>query len=260
MKSQLLLCVVATLLQCSQVHDLHLSLHRFWVLHPPLKAECVNKRRSEVGDWLRNRPWPKNKNKKGGEKRSFQEVAENTGVTTEGRKGSKTSLEDAASFEISSSSWRAAGTRRGGKEGGGAGGSRHQQGSEWVSAGWAEHGGRAEQQDRVLLLGLGQDTQRSQTPRITRQTCQSVDMFDNSHYPFNCFNYDGDGYPSSSTDEEKKMCRPAYRYGGLLINLFLFPHFLCISHYTHNHTHKKTYFTFRSSSVFQWDFLSLFTM
>lgn len=38
-------------------------------------------------------------------------------------------------------------------------------------------------------------------------------MFDNSHYPFNCFNYDGDGYPSSSTDEEKKMCRPAYRYG-----------------------------------------------
>lgn len=147
-----------------------------------------------------------------------------------------------------------------GKRGGGAGGSHHQQGSEWVSAGWAEHGGRAEQQDRVLLLGLGQDTQRSQTPRITRQTCQSVDMFDNSHYPFNCFNYDGDGYPSSSTDEEKKMCRPAYRYGGLLINLFLFPHFLCISHYTHNHTHKKTYFTFRSSSVFQWDFLSLFTM
>ncbi|XP_072230023.1 forkhead box L3 isoform X1 [Leuresthes tenuis] len=36
-------------------------------------------------------------------------------------------------------------------------------------------------------------------------------MFDNSHYPFNCFNYDGDGYPSSSTDEEKKICRPAYR-------------------------------------------------
>nr|WJK44496.1 forkhead box protein [Lateolabrax maculatus] len=35
-------------------------------------------------------------------------------------------------------------------------------------------------------------------------------MFDNTHYPFNCFNYDGDGYPSSSTDEEKKMCRPAY--------------------------------------------------
>ncbi|XP_010788413.1 forkhead box L3 [Notothenia coriiceps] len=35
-------------------------------------------------------------------------------------------------------------------------------------------------------------------------------MFNNSSYPFNCFNYDGDGYPSSSTDEEKKMCRPAY--------------------------------------------------
>ncbi|XP_076025777.1 forkhead box L3 [Genypterus blacodes] len=44
----------------------------------------------------------------------------------------------------------------------------------------------------------------------------SVDMFDNSHYPFNCFNYDGDGYPSSSTDEEKKMCRPAYSYIALI--------------------------------------------
>ncbi|XP_017273878.1 forkhead box L3 [Kryptolebias marmoratus] len=41
-------------------------------------------------------------------------------------------------------------------------------------------------------------------------------MFDNSHYPFNCFNYDGDGYPSSSTDEEKKMCRPAYSYIALI--------------------------------------------
>ncbi|XP_065805869.1 forkhead box L3 [Labrus bergylta] len=41
-------------------------------------------------------------------------------------------------------------------------------------------------------------------------------MFDNSNYPFNCFNYDGDGYPSSSTDEEKKMCRPAYSYIALI--------------------------------------------
>ncbi|XP_029978346.1 forkhead box L3 [Sphaeramia orbicularis] len=41
-------------------------------------------------------------------------------------------------------------------------------------------------------------------------------MFDNSHYPFNCFNYDGDGYPSSSTDEDKKMCRPAYSYIALI--------------------------------------------
>ncbi|KAF7204720.1 forkhead box L3 [Nothobranchius furzeri] len=41
-------------------------------------------------------------------------------------------------------------------------------------------------------------------------------MFDNSHYPFNCFNYDGDGYPSASTDEEKKMCRPAYSYIALI--------------------------------------------
>uniref|UniRef100_A0A3Q3D351 Forkhead box L3 n=1 Tax=Hippocampus comes TaxID=109280 RepID=A0A3Q3D351_HIPCM len=35
-------------------------------------------------------------------------------------------------------------------------------------------------------------------------------MFDTSHYPFNCFNYDGDAYASCSTDQEKKMCRPAY--------------------------------------------------
>ncbi|XP_056286034.1 forkhead box L3 [Pseudoliparis swirei] len=44
----------------------------------------------------------------------------------------------------------------------------------------------------------------------------SAAMFDNSNYPFNCFNYDGDGYPSSSTDEEKKMCRPAYSYIALI--------------------------------------------
>ncbi|KAL6095286.1 foxl3 [Pungitius sinensis] len=41
-------------------------------------------------------------------------------------------------------------------------------------------------------------------------------MFDNSNYPFNCFNYDGDGYPSSSTDQDKKMCRPAYSYIALI--------------------------------------------
>ncbi|KAM4623830.1 forkhead box L3 [Polymixia lowei] len=41
-------------------------------------------------------------------------------------------------------------------------------------------------------------------------------MFDNSQYPYNCFNYDGDGYPSSNTDEEKKMCRPAYSYIALI--------------------------------------------
>ncbi|XP_029495526.2 forkhead box protein L3-like [Oncorhynchus nerka] len=46
--------------------------------------------------------------------------------------------------------------------------------------------------------------------------CGSVDMFDNSQYPYNCFNYDGDGYPSCSTDEDKKMCRPAYSYIALI--------------------------------------------
>lgn len=38
-------------------------------------------------------------------------------------------------------------------------------------------------------------------------------MFDNSQYPYNCFNYDGD-YPTCGTEEEKKVCRPAYRYLG----------------------------------------------
>lgn len=64
---------------------------------------------------------------------------------------------------------------------------------------WAEHGGRAQQQDSERSPPLW-------TPR------QSLSMFDNSDYPFNCFNYDGDGYPTSSTEEDKKMCRPAYRY------------------------------------------------
>jgi len=54
----------------------------------------------------------------------------------------------------------------------------------------------------------------------------SAAMFDNSNYPFNCFNYDGDGYPSSSTDEEKKMCRPAYRYGPLASSLAGPRHFM----------------------------------
>lgn len=77
---------------------------------------------------------------------------------------------------------------------------------------WAEHGGRAQQQGRLLLLGFHRDSQRAPTPWIPCPASQSVSMFDNSNYPFNCFNYDGDGYPTSSTDEEKKMCRPAYRY------------------------------------------------
>nr|XP_040032290.1 forkhead box L3 [Gasterosteus aculeatus aculeatus] len=49
-----------------------------------------------------------------------------------------------------------------------------------------------------------------------RPAPHGAEMFDNSNYPFNCFNYDGDGYPSSSTDEEKKMCRPAYSYIALI--------------------------------------------
>lgn len=35
-------------------------------------------------------------------------------------------------------------------------------------------------------------------------------MFDSSQYPYNCFNYDAD-YPAGSSDEEKRLTRPAYR-------------------------------------------------
>ncbi|KAK6476058.1 forkhead box L3 [Huso huso] len=41
-------------------------------------------------------------------------------------------------------------------------------------------------------------------------------MFDNSQYPYNCFNYDGDDYPTCSSDEEKKISRPAYSYIALI--------------------------------------------
>ncbi|KAF1374112.1 hypothetical protein PFLUV_G00245860 [Perca fluviatilis] len=63
---------------------------------------------------------------------------------------------------------------------------------------------------------LARRVRGAKTLWITHPTPQSVAMFDNSNYPFNCFNYDGDGYPSSSTDEEKKMCRPAYSYIALI--------------------------------------------
>ncbi|XP_028821338.1 forkhead box L3 [Denticeps clupeoides] len=46
-------------------------------------------------------------------------------------------------------------------------------------------------------------------------------MFDRSQYPYNCFNYDGDGYPSCSSDEEKKMCRPAYSCTRLNCGVYL---------------------------------------
>lgn len=128
------------------------------------------------------------------------------------------------SLRTCSRSWRPAGTRkgrqRGGRRGGGPEAAVISRAQSECQLARAEHGGRAEQQDRVLLLDFGQESQRSRTLWIVRPTPQGLDMFDNSHYPFNCFNYDGDGYPSSSTDEEKKMCRPAYRYGRFSIHLF----------------------------------------
>ncbi|KAM4023762.1 forkhead box L3 [Anomaloglossus baeobatrachus] len=41
-------------------------------------------------------------------------------------------------------------------------------------------------------------------------------MFDHTQYPYNCFNYDGDEYPTCSSDEEKKCTRPAYSYIALI--------------------------------------------
>ncbi|XP_072915972.1 forkhead box L3 [Hemitrygon akajei] len=42
-------------------------------------------------------------------------------------------------------------------------------------------------------------------------------MFDNSQYPYNCFNYDGDDYPPCGSGEEKKTAsRPAYSYIALI--------------------------------------------
>ncbi|CAH2307203.1 forkhead box L1-like [Pelobates cultripes] len=41
-------------------------------------------------------------------------------------------------------------------------------------------------------------------------------MFDHTQYPYNCFNYDGDDYPTCSSDEEKKYSRPAYSYIALI--------------------------------------------
>ncbi|XP_060549051.1 forkhead box L3 isoform X2 [Pantherophis guttatus] len=41
-------------------------------------------------------------------------------------------------------------------------------------------------------------------------------MFDNTQYPYNCFNYDADDYPACTSDEEKRFTRPAYSYIALI--------------------------------------------
>nr|XP_044603391.1 forkhead box L3 [Equus asinus] len=45
-------------------------------------------------------------------------------------------------------------------------------------------------------------------------------MFDSSQYPYNCFNYDADydadDFPAGSSDEEKRLRRPAYSYIALI--------------------------------------------
>ncbi|KAM9584473.1 forkhead box L3 [Trichechus inunguis] len=41
-------------------------------------------------------------------------------------------------------------------------------------------------------------------------------MFDSSQYPYNCFNYDADDFPAGSSDEQKRLTRPAYSYIALI--------------------------------------------
>ncbi|KFO37620.1 forkhead box L3 [Fukomys damarensis] len=41
-------------------------------------------------------------------------------------------------------------------------------------------------------------------------------MFDSSQYPYNCFNDNDDDYPAGSSDEEKRLTRPAYSYIALI--------------------------------------------
>ncbi|XP_006889781.1 PREDICTED: forkhead box protein L1-like [Elephantulus edwardii] len=41
-------------------------------------------------------------------------------------------------------------------------------------------------------------------------------MFDSSQYPYNCFNYDAEDFPAGSSDEEKRLTRPAYSYIALI--------------------------------------------
>lgn len=55
-------------------------------------------------------------------------------------------------------------------------------------------------------LGGGGGGLRSSTGQY-----RAAKMFDSSQYPYNCFNDDADDYPAGSSDEEKRLTRPAYR-------------------------------------------------
>ncbi|XP_064232608.1 forkhead box L3 [Aotus nancymaae] len=41
-------------------------------------------------------------------------------------------------------------------------------------------------------------------------------MFDGSQYPYNCFNDDADDHPAGSSDQDKRLTRPAYSYIALI--------------------------------------------
>lgn len=47
--------------------------------------------------------------------------------------------------------------------------------------------------------------------RLSAGQYRAATMFDSSQYPYNCFNDDADDYPAGSSDEEKRLTRPAYR-------------------------------------------------
>lgn len=59
--------------------------------------------------------------------------------------------------------------------------------------------------------GLADGTEEAATATVAPAGAGRAKMFDSSQYPYNCFNYDADDYPVGSSDEQKRLTRPAYR-------------------------------------------------
>ena len=59
--------------------------------------------------------------------------------------------------------------------------------------------------------GLADGTEEAATATVAPAGAGRAKMFDSSQYPYNCFSYDADDYPVGSSDEQKRLTRPAYR-------------------------------------------------